>query len=161
MLKKFWDVFVIREDGEWVAFRTPRFRLERLGVLFGLVLILAMVSALGWVLSRAQSERLHRLWTSEKLRVQSLELQVQSRVDSLEPVTGTRRGLEGAAAVSSILPSLEGAAGVADRVDVPTVEVSYVAPSKELQLKFEIVRADASEVSDKYTWILVLSAPPG
>jgi len=75
--KKFWDVILVSDKGEWVGFRSPLESLSRLTSYFSLLVLAFALCFVGWLLSRWQVERLGRQLAHEKMKVSSLEVEVR------------------------------------------------------------------------------------
>lgn len=166
MESKFWDIIVVRQDGEWVGFRTPFRSLRKTATFFGLLLILAMLATCGWVLTRWKAHKLASQLSSERLRANSLELQLN---DLQLKMTSSALGVPGVGEINggaalqnfSLLPSLDQERLDSSLVEFGEISAEYDSPTQEITVKFELLRKGPKEGSLRFYWIALLHGPQG
>ena len=153
----FWDLLVVRDDGQWVGFRAPWRSLRKVASFFALVLIVAGISLTGWFLSRWQVERLSRSLAAERLKGTALEAQV----NELRLHSGAQNSAVASSQAVSFLPVLEGDELLSNLVSLQDLQSSFDPDSSEFALQFDLVRAPPREGSSRFFWILLLHGPQG
>jgi hypothetical protein len=161
---KFWDIIVVRQDGEWLGFRAPFQSLRRTASFFGLLLVLCMLATTGWLVTRWKAHRLSGELASERLKANSLELQlndIRERGKGGLPLSTGEAINQEALKAFTLLPSLDG-----DELSSPLIELNeqvaeYEAPTQELNVKFEVVRKPPRDVSMRFYWLALLHGPQG
>jgi len=160
---KFWDIIVVRQDGEWLGFRAPFQSLRRTATFFGLLLVLSLLATSGWLVTRWKAHRLGHELASEKLKAASLELQLsdlRNRATSLPLSTG-EGSTDEALKSFTLVPSLDAQELISPLIELSEQAAEYEAPSQELTLKFEVVRKPPREASMRFYWVALLHGPQG
>lgn len=163
---KFWDIIVVRQDGEWVGFRTPFRSLKRTAAFFGFVMALSLVASFGWMLTRWKAHRLAQGLSSERLRASSLELQLndfrnRSTTSSGLPLSTGENVSAQALQSFSLLPSLDAEKLESSLVELADETAEYDSSLQELSVKFEVVRRPPKEGAMRFYWIAMLHGPQG
>jgi hypothetical protein len=152
---RFWDIWVVRQDGDWLAFRSPETSLRRVTGFFGVLLLLGLLATVGWVLSRWKVETLEVELAQSELELRSVEMKLRAAGNS-------RSGESPQLAESrSWVPSLDSSlleSGVARFSDVV---VSFDVKKSELSLRFDIVRNLPTDGALKFYVLTILHGPQG
>ena len=157
-LPNFWDVVVVREDGEWVGFRAPWNSLRRTASFFSLVVAAAILATTGWLMSRWQVERLSHNLGSERLKALALETQLTDL--KVGPKNGAL-GASDALSAFTLFPSLDSDELTSSAIEITDDAGEYDAASKELALKFELVRKPPREGNARFYWVALFHGPQG
>lgn len=150
----FWDVLILRREGQWVGFRAPWRSLKRSASYLSFLFFLSAVSLSGWLLARWQVHSLSRELSELRLREDALQLDLDKRQkEGLGELTS--------AATLSYLPSLESEEINTGSLDLPTFQVEFLAKSSELKVHFEVRRTLPVNIKEKFYWVAMLHGPPG
>lgn len=152
---RFWDVLVVRQDGQWVGFRAPWSALRRTASSLSFIFLLCVLSLTGWLLSRWQVETLRRELTFERLKSQSAD-------DELKSLRGSvAAGAVPASETSSRLPALDAQDLVSSSFEIKDLQTAFDTSTQDLDIKFELKRLLPKEGKSRLSWIALLHGSQG
>ena len=158
----FWDVFVLKANGDWAGLRAPWKALRKVATLLALLLLLAGLGLTGWLLSRWQAGRLDRELAFERLKSSALEAELgalRAQAPGAAPVTATPNA-NGPSV--SFLPNLDAAELESTFLKIGDTKSAYDAKAAEYQVEFTLTRQGPREGRPRsYTWIALLHGPQG
>lgn len=152
---RFWDVLVVRQDGQWVGFRTPWSALRRTASSLSFIFLLCVLSLTGWLLSRWQVETLRRELSFERLKSLSSDEELKSLRGSV-PATGAV-----ATETSSRFPSLDAHDLTSSSFEIKDLQTAFDPSTQDLDIKFDLKRLLPKEGKSRLSWIALLHGSQG
>ncbi len=151
----FWDVLILRREGQWIGFRAPWRSLTKSASYLSFLFVLTALGLSGWLLSRWQVHRLTRELSASALQKNSLDREIE-RLKAATPgaLSSTPEAL-------SFLPSLEADEINTGILELQNLQVELLAKSGEIRIQFEARRSLQVNLKEKFYWILFLHGPPG
>jgi hypothetical protein len=158
---RFWDVVVVRQDGQWLGLRAPLKSLRRFGTYLGFLFIACALAGTGWLLSRWQVRRLEKSVALERLKTSALEARLNDlRKDGVQ-TEAPAIGVDSPAGRVSVLPSLGDEELESADVEITDYSALYDGRTREWSAKFEINRKQRAGSGERYFWIALLHGARG
>ncbi len=156
---RFWDILVVRQDGQWVGFRAPWVALRRTASYLSFVFLIMVLAVTGWLMSRWQVHRLSETLSYEQLKSESLEKQLKQAKTSQE--SGPANAYSILSANLTIFPSLDTEEIATGSHELKNLAVEFDLPNHEFLVKFDIRRLLTVDPGQSYYWIALLHGPQG
>jgi hypothetical protein len=151
--KKFWDLYLIKNNGEWLGFRLPLTSLQRLSTYFVLSLCLLSLCLVGWIFSRWKMLKME-----EELQQLRLEKQALLKQDAPRPPS-LGQAIEGAD--YSYFPSLEAKEFHSILVEAQNFKVVYRPSAQNIKIDFDLHRLPPRDGPEDFFWVLLLHGSTG
>jgi hypothetical protein len=151
---RFWDIWVVRQDGDWLAFRSPEGSLRRVTGFFGILLLVGLLACVGWLVSR---------WQVENLESQLAQAQLALRSSKVPIPQGEAKagGVASASGNTSWMPALDGSLQDSGLARFEEVSVSFDLRKSELSMRFDVVRNQPTDGPLKLYFVLIVQGPQG
>ena len=156
---RFWDILLVRENGEWLGVRAPWELLQRVATYFAVLLLLAAVSITGWISSRWSAQRLRENLSQETLKSASLEAQIQELKKQFQNPIGAY--VSTGSPQMSLLPSLDRDDYTSNVMGVDSFVTEFDPKTFDLSVKFDLNRIENSVRGNAFYWVLLLHSPSG
>jgi hypothetical protein len=156
----FWDILLVRENGEWLGVRAPWDLLQRVATYFAVLLLLSVLSITGWISSRWMSQKLRDNLAQETLKSASLEIQVHELKKKLVS-SGVTPGASVTSSQVSFLPSLDKDDFTAGVLKIASFEAEYDPKTVDFSVKFDLQREDNSPRDGNFYWVALLHSNAG
>ncbi|MBP7844705.1 MAG: hypothetical protein KA116_07805 [Proteobacteria bacterium] len=155
--KRFWDLYLIRNNGEWLGFRIPLASLQRVSTYFVLSLCLLALSLVGWLFSRWETHRMQQ--EVQQLRLER-EAYLKKSLPTENPGSSEITGSEGTGDYS-IFPSLEAKDFHSILVEAQNFKAIYQKNAQSLKVDFELHRLPPRDGPLSVFWVMLLHGSPG
>lgn len=160
-----WEIFLVKEDGNWAGFRLGIETLRKLSNYLVLILCLLALSLTGWIFARWKMSELRKQLTFTKLELESSRHELQGLKKILsqdEESTGEMNlGTRFFERENSILPSLEARDHHSAVVELKDFTAQFRTSAKRVDLDFSLERLPPKEGVRKIFWIMLLHGPQG
>ncbi len=138
---------------------------RRGGFWLGLLVLLASVAMSGWLLSRWRLQATLEKLGEERLRAESLEVQVsvlqRGQSQNSSDLIGAAGVSQGAKSSNTLLPSLDSDEMVSGGAELSDIAVEILLSRKQISFRFDLVRKPPRGQAQGYYWVGLLHGPQG